>query len=117
MLISPEAACAEAEPWADARTRALAACLMDVLLARPETLGGLAACLRDSDATCWAEQFAAVSYGDPFFGACVSLALLPCMPPDVQVTPCPPAVNLFLCLWCSSCSLNVSCVSNGTASN
>lgn len=77
---------ADAEPWADARVRALAACLMDCLLAQPGALPGLAACIRDSDATAWAEQLAAVSYGDPFFGACVSLTLLPCMLPEVQVS-------------------------------
>ena len=59
---------------------------MDLLLAQPDALPGLAACMRDSDATCWAEQLAAVSYGDPFFGACVCLSLLPCMPSEVQVS-------------------------------
>lgn len=86
LLLSPDSAFAEAEPWADARVRALAACLMDGLLARPGAQPSLAACIRDSDATCWAEQLAAVSYGDPFFGACLSLTLLPCMSPEVQVS-------------------------------
>lgn len=59
---------------------------MDRLLARPGALPSLAACTRDSDATCWAEQLAAVSYGDRFFGACLSLTLLPCMSSEAQVS-------------------------------
>ncbi len=88
MLVSPDTVWSEAEPWADARIRALAACLMDQLVAQPGAMSDLAACLRDSEASCWAEQLAAVSYGDPFFGACVSLTLLPCMPSEVQVISC-----------------------------
>ncbi|KAK9841206.1 hypothetical protein WJX74_001891 [Apatococcus lobatus] len=86
LLLSADSVSAEAEPWADMRIRALSACLMDTLLSQPGALPSLAACIRDSDATAWAEQLAAVSYGDPFFGACVSLTLLPCMLPEVQIS-------------------------------
>ena len=72
LLLSPDSPFAEAEPWADARVRALAACLLDCLLARPGALAGLAGCMRDSDAACWAEQLAARLIRGPILrGLCV----------------------------------------------
>lgn len=32
------------------------------------------------------DGFSAVSYGDPFFEACLTLTLLPCTPQEVQVS-------------------------------
>ena len=38
-----------------------------------------------ADAACWADHFAAASFGDALFASALALLLRPCMPPAVQV--------------------------------